>query len=216
MTQTQIDQEKKIPRTIEVSGDRSISISDAAMLLGVTYNSVLGWTKDPDNPLPLANETGGRGGKGGKGRVLLSELVNWRVTREVDKLMGDDDDDDEEEGDEATPEGTKKAKQDYAAARAKRMFHQANSAEIAELRDRRSVLPVDMMLRVVEEETQVFKDRVLDLPGRLSTRVSAITDPKQCYDEIRKECVAALNGIKSAYTMVSDVDELVRIEQASK
>lgn len=200
-----------MPETIEIHSDGSVTVADAARLIGVVYRTVLSWTQDQDDPLPTVYTSTGKGGKGGATRVRLSDLLEWKARRAVEKALGDIEDDDED-GDGDAPAGGKK-RYNYESARAKRMTHQANTAEIIELRNTRAVLPVDLLLSIYERHMADKKDDVMNLPGRLAARVAPIEDTKKCYDIVREECVALLNRWKSGFILVQDADRKVAADQ---
>lgn len=200
----------------------SISVADAAILLGLTYRTVHEWTKDADDPLPLVYKSTGRGGKGGANRVSLPDLLEWRERRAVTKALleyADDEDDedlDEDDGDEDAETGgsrKKNGRYSYEKSKAKRMHHQANTAELIELRATRAVLPVDLMIGEVDEDAVAFKAAVMNLPGRLAHRVATLSDTRDCYNAIREECVDTLSTIRSGFLIAKAVDEQVKREQ---
>lgn len=197
-------------QTIILHEDGSITAKEASLLLGVTYRTINAWITKGDDRLPVVHLSEGRGGKGGPTRVKMSDVLAWREARAMDKAAGKNFEDDEDEDDEETAEGKPRRSYNYEKSKAKRMYHQANSAEIAEMRDTYAVLPVDLMIDAVEESRSEFKTGVLNLPGRLASRVAVIEDPKICYNEIRKECIDLLATLQSGHELAARVADDVK------
>ncbi|VDS10055.1 Helix-turn-helix domain protein [Paracoccus haematequi] len=202
--------------TIVLHEDGSVTASDAAKLLGVTYRTVNSWITQRDDPLPTKFLAQGKGGKGGATRVSIADVIAWKEARAADKAAGQDfeDDDDQDDG-EASPDGspTKRVRYNLEKSKAKRAHHLAMIEEMNEMARRYSLLPVDMIIQITEEDRANIKAGILNLPGRLATRMVPLTDQKACYDEIRKECLDLLQTLKSGYDIASEAVENIKVER---
>lgn len=142
-------------RTVEVTAGSTVSVRDAAMLLGVTAQAVRDWCERgcPHTP--------GRAGRGRGTTVRLPEVVAWRI---------------DEAARAGAPVGEDGTVYDLDRAKAVDMHYRAISRQAAARRELGQLVPVDLVADAVEEDYQRVRSRLGSVPGRVSVQAAAESD----------------------------------------
>lgn len=99
-----------------------------------------------------------------------------------------------DDGDLFVQTSTKDAKR-YAAARAEKMEYEARKAKLDDEVARGQLVPVDELRAVVFEVNRLVRDKILNIPDRVSTMVAAETNPQRVHALLLSELKMALNDI---------------------
>ena len=182
-------------KEIIVSEDGTLTVADAAAVLSVTPAAVRKWVT---NGAPSASE--GRRGAGGSMRVRMKDLMDWHVDRAR----------------RTAPAGGGAGDVDnYESARARKTSYQADLAEIEARKAAGEIVEVRDVAHLVEREYGELRAALLNLPSRLSVKLSAETDAQAISDFIGEEVADVLgrlsNGdviVEAAVTGASTIPDL--------
>lgn len=159
---------------VRIYDDGTISVADAAKILGVSYNTIKHWIK---NGMPV-KVPGGRG-KGTPARLLMKALLEWKV----DEAAGED-----FEGEDGEVYNLEKSKA--------RLAHM--KADIEEMKRNRAagqVVMIEDVASVIETDYTNIRSGVMNLPARLAVKVSTMSESREIYDYIKTECVELLQTL---------------------
>ncbi len=92
---------------------------------------------------------------------------------------------------------------DSEAERARLLHHQANLAAIKEEEERGNLARVDDVARIWGEETTTFRNRMLQLPGRVVSLIIGETDERKVKETLQDEIEQALEVLSTG----DDLDE---------
>lgn len=146
-------------RTVELRADGSVTIADAAALLGVTSQTVRDWIERgcPHTP--------GSRGRSNPTVVNLSSVMQWRIDDRGPRGAG------------PAPVGEDGQVYDEALAKAADWHYRAIRRQADARRELGSLLAVDAVADVVEAEYQAVRARLNSIPARLAVRIAAESDP---------------------------------------
>lgn len=156
-------------RSIALREDGFLTVRDAASVLGMTPQGVRKWL---DQGCP--HQAGGQG-RANPAMLRLIDVIRWR---EVEAAGGD----------EAYNEGAAKAADWHYRA----IIRQADARK-----NLGSLVPVDLIADVVEEDYQRVRDRLNSVPARLSVQVAAETDAAIVRSMIQRAIHDALANLAS-------------------
>lgn len=162
--------------------DGSVAVKDAAVLFGVSGQSILNWIKSGAPHVPGAQ------GRSNPTRVNVREIAKWQTEQALD-ARGDD-------GDRAYNEGRAKA-MDWHYRAIKRRAEA--SKELGTL------VPVDIVADLWEKEHTTVRTQLLTIADRLAVTLAAETDPITVRTRIGDEIALAmseLSGVDVAITSV--------------
>lgn len=169
--------------TIQLSDDRSMSISNAATALGVTAQTIRNWCADgcPHTP-------GGRG-RNRHATIRLGEVLEWQVAQTARRRLGDADEDLNIERDKAREQRLKVIKLE---------------------RDVRiglgTLVPVDRIAAIVEEDYQRVRSRLNSIPGRTSIQLASETDVAIVRSILARELAGALSNLARPRDVIERAD----------
>jgi hypothetical protein len=169
--------------SIQMSDDRSMSISDAASALGVTAQTVRNWCAAgcPHTP-------GGRG-RNRHATIRLGEVMDWQVAQAEREQLGDADEDLNIDRDKAREQRLKVIKLE---------------------RDVRlslgTLVPVDRIAAIVEEDYQRVRSRLNSIPGRTSIQLASETDVAIVRSILAKELAGALSNLAPVRDVIERAD----------
>jgi phage terminase Nu1 subunit (DNA packaging protein) len=146
-------------RSVDVHPDGSVTVSDAAVVLGVTGTTVHNWLK---RGCPVF--TKGTAGRGKGARVIVKDIVDWLIEERARDLG-------------ANPGG--EDGYSYERARARDMHYRAIRREHEAYEHIGALVPIDLIAEIVEREYSEIRAGLLSLPSRLATPLSAASDPEE-------------------------------------
>ena len=164
-------------RSVDVHPDGSVTVADAAVILGVTGTTLHNWLK---KGAPVF--TKGTAGRGKGARVILKDVVDWLVEERVRDLGAD-------------PGG--EDGYSYERARARDMHYRAIRREHEAYEHIGALVPIDLIAEIVEREYSELRAGLLSLPSRLATPLSAVSDPEEVSHLVQVEVdtmMRALSG----------------------
>lgn len=167
-------------RTVTVAPDGSVTIADAAFLLGYTAQGIRGII---ERGCPV--EKPGQAGRGKGARVRVDVLHAW-LRDEATRGAGDED-----------------GGYNYDAARARDMHFRSIAREAEAMQKLGVLVPVDLIADTVEEEYSRVRSALVSIPSRISVRLAALEDPAQVSRELQAE-------LDRAFEALSDGEALTR------
>lgn len=169
-------------RTVELRADGSVTIADAAALLGVTSQTVRDWCERgcPHTP--------GSRGRNNPTTVSLSAVMQWRL--------------DDRGARGAAPIGEDGQVYDEALAKAADWHYRAIRRQADARRELGSLLAVDAVADVVEAEYQAVRARLNSIPARLAVRIAAESDPAVARKMIEHAIADALAHLSEPETVI--------------
>lgn len=168
MSGTEIIAPPRVSRTIDLFDDGSVTIADAAALLGITPQAVRLWI---DKGAPITH-------KGGKGRynasrVSLRDLLEWHTETAREDA------------------GARMSREyDLEAEKARKTAFEADLAEIKARRAIGELISIDTAAGIFDLELGEIVAGLSALPSRVSTRLSVISDAREIKDVLTREVVA--------------------------
>lgn len=167
-------------RTVTVAADGSVTIADAAFLLGYTAQGIRGIV---ERGCPV--ERPGQAGRGKGTRVRVDVLHAW-LRDESARGTGDED-----------------GGYNYDAARARDMHFRSIAREAEAMQKLGVLIPVDVISDTVEAEYSRVRSALVSIPSRISVRLAALDDPAQVSRELQAE-------LDRAFETLSDGEALTR------
>lgn len=164
-------------RSVELLPDGSVTVADAAVVLGVTGTTLHNWLK---KGCPVF--TKGTAGRGKGARVIIKDVVDWLVEERARDLGAD-------------PGG--EDGYSYERARARDMHYRAIRREHEAYEHIGALVPIDLICEIVEREYSEIRAGLLSLPSRLATPLSAVSDPEEVSHLVQVEVdtmMRALSG----------------------
>lgn len=181
MPETEILVPPRVSRTIDLFEDGSVTIADAAALLGITPQAVRLWV---DKGAPLAH-------KGGKGRynasrIRLRDLQEWHA-------------------DTAREDAGARMERAYDldAEKARKTAFEADLAEIKARRAIGEMISIDTAATIFDMQLGEIVAGMSALPSRVSTRLSVISDAREIRDILTREIVAIREQISEPADMAA-------------
>lgn len=142
-----------MPR-IAIDDQGRMPIRDAAQALGVTAQTIRNWCDGGCPHVP------GSQGRNNPTTVHLGEVMAWRIERE-------------NRNGARGPDGNA---YNLEAAKAAEMHYRAIRREAEARRDLGSLIAIDDIAEVIEQEFQAVRSRLNSIPARLAVKISAVTD----------------------------------------
>lgn len=167
---------------VDVRDDRSVTYADAALLLGVTAQTIRNWVGEGCPNLPGAK------GRNGAARVRLGEVLTWRAAQLAAAGGAVHDED-----------GTV---YDLDRARAVDMHYRAISRQAAARRELGQLVPVDLVADAVEEDYQRVRSRLDSVPSRVAVQAAAETDASVVRAMVAKAISDALGNLSAGDDVV--------------
>lgn len=183
---TQSSSKTGVERNVKLHLDDSIKVADAARLLGKTPNTIRNWI---ERGAPVAHA--GDKGSGNVTRVILADIVDWNMREQIRAGEGED-------GDGETSEQKKKR------AEAEDWHYRAKIRKAQAYREIGALIPVDVIADVVAKEYGRVRSSLFALPGRLSTRLSALEDPAEIARTMQDEINASLASLSDPEEVAQD------------
>lgn len=171
-------------RTVELRADGSVTIADAAALLGVTSQTVRDWCERgcPHTP--------GRRGRNNPTVVNLSAVMQWRM--------------DDRGGRAGGPPIIGEDGQVYDEARAKAAdwHYRAIKRQADARRELGQLVPVDMIADVVEADHQAVRSMLSSVAARIAVKLAAESDAA-----VTRRIVS--DAIADAMTRISSTEQTI-------
>ena len=165
-------------KMIRVYDDHTVTINDCAKLMGVTSNTIRFWIK---NGLHSTHEK-----RGTSSRVSISDLIDFKAQEKALKIAS------EETGD---------SEYDYGKSKARLEHMKADIQQMKRDREARKIVDIDDVAEVVETDYANVRSAVMNLPGRLSVALASMTDTREIYSHVRKQCEDILDEM----TQIDDI-----------
>lgn len=172
-----------VREVVEIFGDGSVTVSALASMLGVTRETINSHVRDRGAPIVF------QGRAGVPSRINPGAYLAWRLDEQERAIMQADGDDDGESFDE------KKEK-------ARRAKYLADITEMDALERQGQLVTIDAASAALSEELSTVSAALSNIPGRLSTRLSTMSDPREIRGYLKREIDGVLRGM-------CDADELV-------
>lgn len=169
-------------KTVSIYSDGSMVIADAALVLGVTPQGIRTWL---DQGAPLHHK--GSAGRGNGMRVIVADLMKWR----------------EDQLSEGIQE-TKKGQFDEKAEKARERHHIANMRERDDRQQAGELVAIEAVAEIVELQYAEVRAGLQNLPSRLATNLSAISDAREIRDIIRREVHGVLTSLSAGEDIAAE------------
>lgn len=167
---------------VKVYNDGTLTIADAAKVLGVSGVSIRNWIEKG-----LRVAFSGEGTKGIAARVLMKDILDFNASgRDAQRFESEDGEVYEIE---------------YEKARRAHML--ADLEEIRRDREKGRIVLIEDVIREVEAEYAMIRAGVLGLPSRLVVPLSGMTDTRQIYEYLKKEVESALSDLSNGHTIAA-------------
>lgn len=169
-----------MPR-LTIDDEGRMPVRDAAQALGVTAQTIRNWCDAGCPHVPGAR------GRTNPTTVHLGEVMQWRLERENRNAA-------------RGPDGNA---YNLEAAKAAEMHFRAIRREAEARRDLGSLIAVDDIAEVIEQEFQGVRSRLNSIPARLAVKISAVTDAA-----VARAMIS--DAISDALAHLSDSDGVAR------
>lgn len=169
-----------MPR-LTIDDEGRMPVRDAAQALGVTAQTIRNWLDAGCPHVPGAR------GRTNPTTVHLGEVMQWRLERENRNAA-------------RGPDGNA---YNLEAAKAAEMHFRAIRREAEARRDLGSLIAIDDIAEVIEQEFQGVRSRLNSIPARLAVKISAVTDAA-----VARAMIS--DAIADALAHLSDADGVVR------
>ncbi|KIN72657.1 hypothetical protein [Sulfitobacter guttiformis] len=164
---------------IRLRADGSMSIKDAAAVIGITPQAIRKW---------LARGCPYRAGGGGQGAgmdtVKIADVIRWKEDEAVTGLIGDG---------QPYDEGTAKAADWHFRA----ILRQA-----AARKELGSLVAVDAIADVIEEDYERTRSRLNSIPSRVNVKLAAEDDPVIVRHVIQEEIRKAMGNLSTSESVI--------------
>lgn len=170
---------------VEIFGDGSVTVSALASMLGVTRETINAHVRDRGAPIVF------QGRAGVPSRISAGEYLAWRLAEQERTILQADSDDDEDG--ESFNEKREKAR---------RAKYLADITEMDALERQGQLVTIDDAAAALSEELSTVSAALSNIPGRLSTRLSTMSDPREIRGYLKREIDGVLRGM-------CDADEIV-------
>lgn len=157
-------------KSITLFDDGSLVVADAAAVLGKTPQAIRAWISQG---APLHYE--GAAGRGNGMRVIIGDLLKWRedkVSESFTKLNEDGYNEKEE--------------------KARERHHAANIKAREDKRQAGELVHIEAVAGIVELQYAEIRAGLQNLPSRMATELSAISDPREIREILRSEVHSVL------------------------
>lgn len=174
-----------VREVVEIFGDGSVTVSALASMLGVTRETINAHVRDRGAPIVF------QGRAGVPSRINAGSYLAWRLEEQERAIMQADGDDD------ADGESFNEKRE-----KARRAKYMADITEMDALERQGQLVTIDAASAALSEELSTVSAALANIPGRLSTRLSTMSDPREIRGYLKREIDGVLRGM-------CDADELV-------
>lgn len=171
---------------VEIFGDGSVTVSALASMLGVTRETINAHVRDRGAPIVF------QGRAGVPSRISAGDYLAWRLAEQERAIMQAGADGDDEDGESFNEKREK----------ARRAKYLADITEMDALERQGQLVTIDAASAALSEELSTVSAALSNIPGRLSTRLSTMSDPREIRGYLKREIDGVLRGM-------CDADELV-------
>lgn len=173
-----------VREVVEIFGDGSVTVSALASMLGVTRETINSHVRDRGAPIVF------QGRAGVPSRISAGEYLAWRLAEQERTILQADDGDEDGESFNEKREKARRAK------------YLADITEMDALERQGQLVTIDAASAALSEELSTVSAALSNIPGRLSTRLSTMSDPREIRGYLKREIDGVLRGM-------CDADELV-------
>ncbi|MFJ1291132.1 hypothetical protein E2974_16000 [Paracoccus yeei] len=173
-----------VREVVEIFGDGSVTVSALASMLGVTRETINAHVRDRGAPIVF------QGRAGVPSRINAGSYLAWRLDEQERAIMQAGGDDDDGESFDEKKEKARRAK------------YLADITEMDALERQGQLVTIDAASAALSEELSTVSAALSNIPGRLSTRLSTMSDPREIRGYLKREIDGVLRGM-------CDADELV-------
>lgn len=174
-----------VREVVEIFGDGSVTISALASMLNVSRETLNMHIRDRGAPVVF------QGRAGVPSRIDAGAYLAWRLD-EQERAFALGDDDGDEEGQSFNEKREK----------ARRAKYLADMSEMDALERQGQLVTIDAAAAALSEELSTVSAALANVPGRLSTRLSTMTDAREIRGYLKREIEGVLRSM-------CDADELV-------
>lgn len=194
------------PRLIELAADGTITVGDAAFLLGVVRETINAHIRRDGAPVAV------KGKAGVATRIILRDYIDWLAERDARAIRvpggagaapdaEDDDDDQDGQGRPLSDEAR------YKRARAHREEMAAMREEIRARRETVQVVDIKTAADVVEDRFLQAGSALRNLGSRCAPRCAIMSDTREIAAYLESEVGLAMSSLTDA---LGAIDELAR------
>lgn len=179
--QIEITDPARPKKTVTLFDDGSLVVADAAAVLGKTPQAIRAWI---NQGAPLHFEGGP--GRGNGMRVKVGDLLEWRegkVSESFTKLNADGFNEREE--------------------KARERHHAANIKEREDRRQAGELVHIEAVAGIVELQFSEIRAGLQNLPSRMATELSVISDPREIREILRSEVHSVLVSLAGGEEVAS-------------
>ncbi len=174
---------------IDIYSDGSITVGDAARLLGCTREAI-------NSHIRQGAPCVFRGKAGVASRISLGDYLAWKADRDAPADDFDDDDDG------AGPPTTDKAR--YERARARRQEILATTDELELRRIRGELIPRSMAVGCIEDRFTACASKLRTIAHRVAPRVALMSEQREIADYLQREIAVTMTDVTDAVTALDD------------
>lgn len=175
-----------VREVVEIFGDGSVTVSALASMLGVTRETINAHVRDRGAPIVF------QGRAGVPSRISAGDYLAWRLAEQERAIMQADGGDDEDG--ESFNEKREKAR---------RAKYLADITEMDALERQGQLVTIDAASAALSEELSTVSAALSNIPGRLSTRLSTMSDPREIRGYLKREIDGVLRGMCDADDLVA-------------
>ena len=181
----------QVSQVIEIYDDGSVTVAHAAALLGCTREAINNHIRD-GAPAVF------RGKAGRSSRIRLSDYVGWKLDQLELSLITRDGEDEDEDGESYNEKREKARRAKYAA----------DITEMTARERQRELVTIDAAAAVYEADRAGIRAALSNIPGRLSTRLATLSDPREIRGYLKREIEDVLRALCDSETLAQRASDV--------